>query len=55
MKVCFRHGKAVSCIVEIMPSPTGLIRKYTCPVCEKIFERKVIVEKFKINGNLHFT
>jgi len=45
MKACFRHGKPVTCIVEIMPSPIGLYRKYTCPVCEKVFKRETMIEK----------
>jgi len=48
MKVCPNHKRIVSCVIRWLPSPIGLYKIYVCPVCEKIFERKVIVEKFKI-------
>jgi hypothetical protein len=53
MKFCNKHGRKLVSYVHYgeRDSETLKIKKTrtACPVCEKIFVKKVIVEKFKIN------
>ncbi len=53
MKFCNKHGRTLVSYVHYgeRDSETFKIKKTrtACPVCEKIFVKKVIFEKFKIN------